>query len=117
MAKTESPRPTILPSPDAAPFWEAVTRHERVLPLCLACDQAFFYPRTSCPLCGSRELDWRTASGRGTLHSFCIHFQTGVAADRPYQPFITALVDLVEGPRIMSYLVDVEPDSATAQLG
>lgn len=103
------PRPTILPSPDAAPFWEACRRHELVLPHCRPCDRVFFYPRTACPECGSRDLDWLTASGRGVLHAFCIQYRTAVAADRDQLPFVTAVVELAEGPRLMSYLVDIEP--------
>lgn len=103
------PQPTILPSPEARPFWDAARRHELVLPHCRACDEEFFYPRTSCPHCGSRDLDWHRASGRGVLHTYCIHFQTGDPADREHLPFVTAIVELAEGPRLMSYLVDVQP--------
>ncbi|HEX5406713.1 MAG TPA: OB-fold domain-containing protein [Pseudonocardiaceae bacterium] len=106
---TGIPQPTILPSPDAVPFWRAARRHELVLPNCLACAEPFFYPRTFCPRCGSRDLDWQPASGQGVLHAFCIHFQTGIAADREHLPFVSAIVELAEGPRLMSYLVDVEP--------
>lgn len=103
------PEPAILPSPETTEFWDAARRHELVLPHCRACDVPFFYPRTSCPNCGSRDLDWQRASGRGVLHTYCIHFQTGNPADREHLPFVTAIVELAEGPRLMSYLVDVEP--------
>jgi uncharacterized OB-fold protein len=88
-------------SPDAAPFWEACKRREFLLPWCPACADFFWYPRTLCPRCGSRNVEWRQASGRGRLHAFCI--QSSV---------VTALVELEEGPRMMSFLVSVEPDPA-----
>jgi len=95
---------------DAAPFWEAAARGELHLPWCEACDAPFFYPRTLCPRCGSRELEWRRAGGRGRLHAFCIQHTTPLPEFRELVPFVTALVELEEGPRIMSRLVGVEPD-------
>src|SRR5690606_19439126 len=64
------PQPRITPAPDAAPFWEAARRHEWRLPYCRRCSAYFFYPRPHCPTCGSREIEWRAASGRGRLYSF-----------------------------------------------
>jgi uncharacterized OB-fold protein len=102
----------ISPSPDAAPFWEACARGELALPFCTACGDFFFYPRAICPRCGSRDVEWRQASGRGRLHTFCIQHQTPLPAFRDRTPFVTAIVELEEGPRMMTLLVDVEPDPA-----
>jgi uncharacterized OB-fold protein len=99
-------------SSDAAPFWEACARRELVLPLCTACGEFFFYPRTLCPGCGSRAIEWRPVSGRGRLHAFCIHHHSPLPAFRDKVPFVTALVELDEGPRMMSLLSGVEPDPA-----
>jgi uncharacterized OB-fold protein len=97
---------------DADPFWEAAARRELHLPWCVPCESPFFYPRTLCPRCGSRELEWRRASGRGRLHAFCIQHVTPLEALRDAVPFVTALVELDEGPRMLSRLVGVEPDPA-----
>jgi uncharacterized OB-fold protein len=91
------------PAPEARPFWEAANRHELVLPFCRTCQEFFFYPRPLCPRCGGRDLDWRRCTGQGRVHTFCVQYQTT-------EPFVTVIVDLVEGPRLMSILVDVEPD-------
>ena len=98
----------ISPSPDAAPFWAGVANHELVIPRCERCERFFWYPRTACPNCGGREISWVTASGRGVVHSFCINFQTSVAHLRDLVPFITALIDLDEGPRLLA-LLDAAP--------
>ena len=100
----------ISPSPDAVPFWKACERGELLLPYCLRCERFFFYPRTLCPTCGSRELDWRPVSGRGTLYTFCIHHVPPLPRFAGSVPFVTAIVELEEGPRMMTLLVDVEPD-------
>ena len=103
-------RPSISPSPDSEPFWRAAAEHRLVLPHCDACDSVFFYPRTLCPHCGSREVGWAPTAGLGTLYSFCVQHQCAVPGLREAVPFVTALVDLDEGPRLMSLLVGVPPD-------
>jgi uncharacterized OB-fold protein len=102
--------PDISPSPEATPFWDAANRHELKLPYCSNCREFFFYPRTLCPACGSRDITWRLASGRGHVYTFCIQYQTSAPGLRDGLPFVTAIIDLEEGPRLMSFLVDVSPD-------
>jgi uncharacterized protein len=110
-------QPVVSPAPDAAPFWEAAARHELLLPSCTACDSAFFYPRILCPRCGSRDLEWSTASGAGTLYSFCVHYQSSELGLSDAVPFATALVDLDEGPRLMAFLVGVPDDPELIEVG
>lgn len=113
MTDIRIPRPQIYPSPEALPFWAAAERHELLLPYCTACDRYFFYPRTLCPTCGSREVSWRTSTGRGSLHTFCIQYRSALPGFHDSLPFVTAIVELEEGPRLMTFLVDVpaEPES------
>jgi uncharacterized protein len=106
------PQPNLFPSPDATPFWDACRRRELHLPYCPACDDVFFYPRALCPTCGSRGIEWRRVSGRGRLHAFCIHHHSPLVGFRDAVPFVTALVELEEGARMMSFLTGVEPDPA-----
>lgn len=107
------PRPALSPSPDGQPFWEASAQGELLLPYCRACARFFFYPRTLCPTCGSRDIEWRRSQGRGRLYSFCIHHHTAIPELREALPFVTALVTLDEGPRLMSFLIGVpaSPDA------
>lgn len=105
--------PPVSPSPDALPFWEAADRHELQLPFCTDCEAFFFYPRTLCPTCGSRSIEWRASTGRGVVHTFCIQYQNSVPGLGGAVPFVTAMVELEEGPRLMTLLVDVEPDPAS----
>jgi uncharacterized OB-fold protein len=106
----------ISPSPDAAAFWEACARRELVLPRCGACETVFWYPRSVCPACGSREIGWMPASGRGELHAFCIHHSSPLSHLRRLTPVVTALVELDEGVRMMGFL-DAEPDPAIVRCG
>ena len=63
------PRPT----PETAPFWQALAAGRFELPWCLDCGEAHFYPRMVCPHCFSTRLKWRAASGRGQIHTFVIN--------------------------------------------
>ena len=73
---------------------------------CVDCGQPYFYPRPLCPSCGSANVEWFTASGRATLYSYVINHRPapGFEADAPYA---IAVVQLAEGPRMMTNLVGV----------
>ena len=72
---------------------------------CKACQQAIFYPRELCPHCGSDQLAWETPSGKGTVYS------TTVIRRKPDAggDYNVALVDLAEGPRMMSRVEGMAP--------
>ena len=72
---------------------------------CSACAQAVFYPRELCPHCGSDQLAWETPSGKGTVYS------TTVIRRKPDAggDYNVALVDLAEGPRMMSRVEGMAP--------
>ncbi len=102
------PRP---PSPEITrPFWEAAKRHELVMPRCKRCDHIFLYPRSECPRCLSNDLEWTKVSGKGRLHSFTIIRQSAHPSFMDDLPHVYALVQLDEGPRMISNVVgcDVE---------
>lgn len=110
-------QPIMSPAPDGARFWEMAARHRLELPYCASCRRAFFYPRILCPTCGSRDITWVRATGRGTLYSFCVHYQSSVPGLAEAVPFATALVELEEGPRMMAFLVGVPADPERIRCG
>lgn len=82
---------------------------------CTACEAYQFYPRVACSACGGSSLDWRQVSGNGRIASFTV-VRRGVSS--AYEtPYIVALIDLEEGPRLMSHVVDVEPDDLRLRVG
>lgn len=104
--------------PDSAPFWEATRDGTLLVQWCTACDEGIFYPRSFCPGCGARGsvLEWRTASGRGTVYAATIENKpaTTGASFSGGEPYVVALVDLEEGVRMMTNVVgcpvgDVHP--------
>ena len=102
------------PSPgvtlETQPFWDATREGRLVLPRCDDCDFVIWYPRRFCPACGSRAVSWIDAAGTGTIYTFTI-VAKGTGAYRDAGPYVVAFVELDEGPRLMSNIVDVPPDS------
>jgi uncharacterized OB-fold protein len=105
--KAPLPRPT----PESRPFWDGCKSHELRVQRCRACGDAYFYPRNVCPNCLSRDVEWIRASGRGKLHTFSVVHAGG--RNPPLElPFVLAVVELEEGPRMLSNLVGVAADPA-----
>ncbi len=71
----------------------------------LAAGRAVFYPRVLCPFTGSTKLEWRIASGEGSVYS------TTVVTPRGDAPYNIALIDCDEGFRLMSRVIDVDPQA------
>jgi uncharacterized OB-fold protein len=97
-------------TPESKPYWDGLKEGKLLLPKCGECGHVFFYPRVVCPRCHSRAITWTQASGRGRLHAFGIAYQSFNRAFRVPPPYVLAMVELAEGPRMMSNLVNVEPD-------
>lgn len=87
------------------PFWDGIARGELRLQRCGECGQAAFSPRAVCSDCVGGRLDWFTARGTGTVHSCAAaHRAFGALGERV--PFTVALVDVDEGVRMMSRIVE-----------
>jgi uncharacterized OB-fold protein len=93
------PRPT----PETQPFWDGVNRGELRLQRCDECACVIFPPRSFCPKCAGRKVSWFRASGRGTLYSYVIHHRPVPGFTPPYS---IAVVQLKEGPRMMTNIVN-----------
>lgn len=106
-------RPLPRPTPETAHFWEGTAQGELRLQRCRACGRAYFPPQPSCPACSSGDVEVFAASGRGTLHGYVISHRE-VPGFTP--PYVIAVVELDEGPRLLTNLVDVAPDPAQLPL-
>ena len=90
--------------PETETFWRAAADGKLMLKTCTSCGKAHWYPRPICPLCGSDQLEWADASGRGKLYAFS-------PARRASPAYTLAYVTLDEGPTIMTNIVNAEPES------
>ena len=96
---------------DSRPYWDAAREGRLDIPLCNDCGKHHFYPRTVCPHCHSDDLKFDTISGRGTVHSFTIARRPAGPAFGDDMPYVVALIDLEEGPRMMSRIETDTPES------
>ncbi|WP_416976035.1 Zn-ribbon domain-containing OB-fold protein, partial [Streptomyces sp. 4F14] len=73
---------------------------------CRACGRAHHYPREFCPHCWSEDVDWETASGRATLYTWSVVHRNDLPPFGERTPYVAAVVDLAEGPRMMTEVVE-----------
>lgn len=108
---TEKPLPTIDPS--SRPFWEAAKAHRLVIQRCGDCGAYIFYPRATCTTCGSDRLEWTEASGEGSVYSYTISYRPAGAGFKDDVPYVVAVIELKEGPRLLSNIVTEDVESVT----
>jgi uncharacterized OB-fold protein len=104
------PRPE---QPDLTqPFWDAAKRHSLVIPHCRRCEQYFWYPREVCPECLETDWEWMPVSGRGRLFTYTVVRQPLLPAFAEDVPYAYAVVQLEEGVRMVSNVVECDiPDA------
>jgi uncharacterized OB-fold protein len=108
---TERPLPAI--TPETRHFWEGAKSGELRLQKCAACSHVYFPPRPFCPKCASRDVNVMRASGKATLYSYVIHHRAVPGFTPPYS---IAVVELEEGPRMMTNIVGIEQTPQALQL-
>src|ERR1700694_2534707 len=106
-----APAPVVLP--EVKNFWDATAEGRLLLPRCEDCQTVIWYPRPYCPVCASLKIAWFEASGRGSIYSFTVNRrgQADLSAYREAGTYVLAYVELEEGPRVMTNIVDCDPDT------
>lgn len=101
-----------LPTPDedSQVFWDAARDKRLLIKRCRSCGKAHYYPRPFCPHCWSSEVEWEQASGRATLYTYSIVYSNDLPPFGERAPYVAAVVDLEEGPRAMTNVVDTDFD-------
>ena len=89
-----------------ATFWSKAAEGVLVVPRCSECNRTFWHPRPRCPHCGSERVEWIRGSGKGAIHTFTIVRQSGDPYFKTKVPYAVAMIDLDEGVRIMTNIVD-----------
>ena len=102
------PAPSPIINAETKPFWDATAEGKLLLARCNACDTVIWYPRAFCPECSSFDVAWTESSGRGTIYSFAVNRRgQGDYRDLVY---VLAYVELEEGPRVLTNIVDCNVD-------
>ena len=99
---SRKPAPPVITA-ESRPFFDAARLGRFLIPICTPCDRAHWYPRAICPFCGSDKVEWRQASGKGTIYAFSV-------MRRVKEPYIIAHVTLAEGPTMLTNIVGCDAD-------
>ena len=92
------------PTPETQHFWDGCKAGELLLQRCTECSKSYFPPRPFCPKCGSRKVEVYKATGKAKLWSYVINHRPAAPGFTP--PYAIAIVELDEGPRMMSNILD-----------
>ncbi len=95
----------------SAPYWRGAAEGKVLLSQCNECGHVMFYPRATCTRCLSSDLGWTPSSGLGEVYAFTVCHRAPDAVFRADVPYVIALIDLAEGPRMMSNVTDCDPES------
>ena len=105
MIVTQKPIP--IPDEISAPFYDGAREGRLMLQHCTGCDGWSFPVRERCPHCFAAKLQWRAASGKGTLYTFAIMHQVMNPGFADAVPYNVSQIDLAEGVRMVSNVVGV----------
>ena len=111
-----SQKPIPKPTPETAPFWGGCAEGELRLQHCLSCGHVQYPARKLCSGCFGEEVEWRTASGRGTVRSWSTVVMPGAPGFQEEVPFLSVLIALEEGPTMLSVLRQCEADQVDFEM-
>lgn len=94
------------PTPTSKPFWDGCAEGELRLQHCEACAAPYFPPQSRCPRCLGRDVVWKPLSGLATLYGYMIQHRA-MPGFEDRVPYTVAVVELAEGPRMMTNIVDI----------
>lgn len=102
-------KPLPTPDSDSNAYWQGLNEGKLLLQHCSECGNVQFYQQAICRKCGSDHLEHRAASGRGKVHSFSVVHRAPGPAFKGDTPYAVLLVELEEGPRMISSFVGSDP--------
>lgn len=89
------------------PFWDSCARHQLSLQRCRACARLRYPISPVCPRCLGTDADWVPVSGRGRVFAYVVFHQVYHPAFRDEVPYNVALVQLEEGPLMLSNVIGI----------
>jgi len=98
------------------PFYAAARQRKLLIQRCTQCRLSIFYPKFYCPHCLSAELEWFESRGRGKAYSFTVVHSAAPEAFKLALPYVIGVIDLDEGVRMLSWIVDCEHSAITCDM-
>jgi len=93
-------------TPLSRPYWDSLRQGRLTFQRCRKCGHAWLPPRAECPECLAAEWDWADASGKGRVISWVVYHHAYHEAFHDRLPYNVALVELDEGPRLITNIVN-----------
>jgi uncharacterized OB-fold protein len=90
-------------------YWTAATDGRLLIARCNDCERVHHYPRVICPSCWSEDVVAVEASGRATLYTYSTVYMNDLPPFSGRLPYTAAVVDLAEGPRLMTTITGADP--------
>ncbi len=109
MSASDLPTRAIVATVETQDFWDATAEGRFLLRRCNTCEAVIWYPRSHCPICMSTDVSWIDAAGTGVVYSFSIT-RAASGTWKGALPYVLALVELDEGPRILTNIVGIDVD-------
>ena len=112
----EYKKPLPVPSIESQPYWNGLRERRLLMPRCDACGTHWFPPTLLCPSCSTKKWSWTAVSGRGRIFSYVVYhriYHPGFADEIPYA---VAVIQLDEGPRLVSNVIGVAPDQLVCDM-
>ncbi len=103
-------KPVPVTQPWSEKFWEGTKEGKLLIQCCNDCKSKIFYPRKFCPECWSANLGWMEASGKAKIHTFSTAYANVEPKFMDELPYTIAYVDLDEGIRMMTRIVECKPE-------
>lgn len=104
------------PTPESQPFWDGCARHELVVQRCDTCGRFWFPPSNRCQHCWSPESTWTRITGRARVFSFTVFHRAYAAELADQLPYVVGVVELEEGPRLITNIVGCDPADVRVDL-
>ena len=103
-------RPLPEPQKWSLEFWKGTKQHEFLLKRCKDCGNIDHPPYMHCTECSSTNYEWFKASGMGKIYSFSTTYVGAPPLFADEQPYTMAMIDLAEGPRMLTQIVGSKPE-------
>lgn len=110
-------KPIPVPQGESDFYWEKTKKQELWLRKCDDCGEPYFYPRDISPCCFSKNTSWVKASGKAKLHTYGIVHRAPHPGFQEDTPYVTAIVELDEGPKIPTNIVMDDPTPEKLPIG
>lgn len=109
-------KPIPVPSLESKPYWDGLKGHRLLMQRCEDCGKSWFPPSLLCPHCTSERFAWSELSGNGKVFSYVVYHRVYHPGFTKEVPYTVAVIELDEGPRMISNVVGIPPDQVACDM-